>query len=84
MDIGGGFIRIPQFPPNSPMPVGTNTIPPAEPNAKDKPGYCSERNRYQMDFSCFEKDPSHYIKNSKNGMEYKEENIQEGVPNHVF
>jgi hypothetical protein len=36
-----------------------------------------------MDFSGFEKDPSHYIKNSKNCMEYKEENIEELEPNHV-
>jgi hypothetical protein len=82
MDIRVRMIDIPQLLTDSPMPVGTETISPPIPYSKNKPGKCRERNGDQMDFSCFRKHPSHHIKNRKYGMEYKEENIQELVPNH--
>ena len=62
-----------------PMPVGTNTIAPAVPNAKHKPGEGSEGKCDQMNFSCLSKNPPHHIEYSKCCVKNKEENIQELV-----
>ena len=63
-----------------PVPVGAGTITPAVPDAENKPGGGSEQNGKQVPFSCFTTCPAADIKKSKGGMEYKEENIEEGQP----
>lgn len=62
-----------------PVPVGTETISPAIPNAKYKPGKSSEQHRDQMQFPCFWKCPANNIEQRKYCMKDKEKDIEELV-----
>ena len=83
MNIGAGTVFIPQFFPYIPVPVCTKAITPAIPDAEYKPGEGSQRNCYQMQFSCLWKNPAHHIEYSKYRVKDKEENIEEMVQHPV-
>ena len=80
MDIGIRMIVVAQFFPYIPVPVCTNAISPTIPDAEYKPGEGSERKSDQMQFSGALKNPACHIKQGKQGMKYKEENIEKQVP----
>ena len=66
--------------PHLPVPVGAETISPAIPDSYYKPGKSGKQHGDQMQLSCFWKNPSDDIKQSKYGMKDEEEDIQELVP----
>lgn len=63
-----------------PVPVGAGTIAPAVPDTQYKPGGSCKQDGKQVPLSCFTIGPAAYIEKSEGGMEYKEENIEEGQP----
>ena len=63
-----------------PVPIGAKTIAPAIPNAKNKPGKTSKKERDQIQLPCFVKHPSCDIEECKQGVKDKEKNVQEGIP----
>lgn len=83
MDIRIRMIVIAQFFPHAPVPVRTDAISPAVPNAEYKPGKGSEWKGDQMQFPGTWKNPASHIKQGKYGMKYKEEDIEEKVPHAV-
>ena len=65
------------------MPVGAKAVTPAIPDSQNKPGKGSKRHRYRVKLSCFRENPADNIKDCKNRVEYKEENIQKPIPHWI-
>ena len=65
--------------PYLPVPVGTQTITPALPDAQHKPGKSSQQHSDQMPSSCVRKCPANDIEYGECCMKDEEENIEEGV-----
>ena len=80
MDIRIGPVIIAKWFPYLPVPVGAEAISPAIPDAQHKPGKSCKQHGDQMQLSCFWKNPTDDIEQSKYGMKGEEEDIEEGVP----
>jgi len=75
MNVGIRLVFITQLPPDFPVPVGEQTISPAIPDAKDKPGDCGEQKTEQIPFPQTPEQPARAIKKDEQGMKADEEVI---------